>query len=175
MLILYVHALHSHCILTMFHAFRCGFDSCWMCAGRFGLGFYLWYILNIACHMFMHTYFLFLSFLVIWLWCSLSLSLSLSLTDRLRMAPKALKSTPSQNPLQGYASSSSDLIPPPCIQFCDEKARKDFLKNFQKHGAHSKRHVILSDFSDTPFPVVIRTWGWESLLESPLRCPIMFI
>ena len=39
-LILYAHALHSHCILTMFHAFRCVLD-CWkMCAGRFRLGFY---------------------------------------------------------------------------------------------------------------------------------------
>ena len=25
-LILYAHVLHSHCILTMFHAFRCVFD-----------------------------------------------------------------------------------------------------------------------------------------------------
>ena len=25
-LILYAHALHSHCILTMFHVFRCVFD-----------------------------------------------------------------------------------------------------------------------------------------------------
>ena len=39
-LILYAHALHSHCNLTMFHAFRCVLD-CWkMCAGRFRLGFY---------------------------------------------------------------------------------------------------------------------------------------
>ena len=39
-LILYAHALHSHYILTMFHAFRCVLD-CWkMCAGRFRLGFY---------------------------------------------------------------------------------------------------------------------------------------
>ena len=39
-LTIYALELHSHCILTMFHEFRCVFDYCWMCAGRFGLGFY---------------------------------------------------------------------------------------------------------------------------------------
>jgi len=97
------------------------------------------------------------------------LFVSLSFSNRLHMAPKACKSTPSQNPLQGSDSSSSDLIPPPHVRFHDEKAQKDFLENFKKRGVHSERHVILSDFSDTPLPVVIRTWGWESILESPLR------
>ena len=63
---------------------------------------------------------------------SLSLSLSLSWID-CTMAPKVHKSTPAQNPLS-FRSSFSDLIPPLHIQFCDEKARKDFLENFQKRG-----------------------------------------
>ena len=33
----------------------------------------------------------------------------------------------------------------------------------------------MSDFSDTPLPGVIHTWGWEYLCEIPLRCPIVFI
>ena len=80
------------------------------------------------------------------------------------MAPKARKSTPSQNPLQGFSSSSSDPIPPPHVQFHDENARKDFLENFQKHGVHLEHHVILSNFSDNPLPTVIQTRGRESLL-----------
>ena len=36
-------------------------------------------------------------------------------------------------------------------------------------------HVVLLDFSDTPLPSVIRTKGWDSLMEKPLRCPIIFI
>ena len=63
------------------------------------------------------------------------LSLFLSLSDRLRKEPKARKSTPGQNPLQGSSSSSSSssssyTIPPPHVWFRDEKARKDFLENF---------------------------------------------
>ena len=100
-------------------------------------------------------------------------SLSLSLSHRLRITPKVRKSTPARNPL-GSRSSSSDSIPP-LVRFCDKKVRKDFLENFQKCGVHPERHIILSDFSDTPLPTVIRTQGWESLLESPLRCPTVFI
>ena len=115
---------------------------------------------------FMHTY----PFIPIY-GCDF-VSLSLSLSHRLRTAPKA---TPSQNHLQGFGSSSSDPIPPHHVWFRDEKARKDFLENFQKRGVHSKCHVVLSNFSDTPLPTVIRTWGWESLCERLLRCSIVFI
>ena len=71
--------------------------------------------------------------------------------------------------------SSNPPIPPLHVQFCDEKAYQDFLENFSKRGVHSKCHVILLDFSDTPLPDVIHTWGWESLCEIPLRCPTVFI
>ena len=130
-------------------------------------------LFNISCHMFMHTYLFFFPFFSLFLCCDCILSLSLSLID-CAMAPKARKSTSARNPF-GSGSSSSNPIPSLHVQFCDEKARKDFLENFQECGVHPKRHVILSDFSDTPLPAVIRTRGWESLLESPLRCPIMFI
>ena len=49
------------------------------------------------------------------------------------MAPKAHKSTLTRNPFQGFRSSSSFDSPVPLhVQFCDEKAKKDFSKNFQK-------------------------------------------
>ena len=59
------------------------------------------------------------------------------------MAPKAHKSTPARNPLQGSGSSSSDLISPLNVWFRDEKAQKDLLENFQKCGIHLKYQVIL--------------------------------
>ena len=49
------------------------------------------------------------------------------------------------------------------------------MENFQKHGVHLKRQVILSDFANTPLPVIIQTQGCESLLERPMRCPVVFI
>ena len=115
---------------------------------------------------FMHTLYLFFSFLVVM--CSLSLSLSLSRIDY-AMAPKARKSTQTRNPLQGSESSSSDSHVPLHVRFHDEKARKDFSENYLE------RQVILSDFAETHLPDVIRSQGWASLLKSPLRCPVMFI
>ena len=96
------------------------------------------------------------------------------LSDRLHMAPKH-KSTPTRNPL-GFRSSSSDPpVPPLHVRFYDGKAQQNFLKNFQRRDVHLECHVILSDFSNTPLPGVIRTRGWESIYEIPLRCPIVFI
>ena len=71
----------------------------------------------------------------------LSLSLSLSLIN-CAMAPKARKSIPAWNPL-GSGSSSLDPIPPLHVWFHDGRAQKDFLENFQKHGIHPERHVVL--------------------------------
>ena len=51
----------------------------------------------------------------------------------------------------------------------------DFVENFQDRDVHSERQVILSDFSDTTLLNVIRTQGWESLCEKPVRCPIVFM
>ena len=46
---------------------------------------------------------------------------------------------------------------------------------FQKRGVPMERHIVLSNFSDTPLPGVIWTQGWDSLMEELLRCPIIFI
>ena len=43
---------------------------------------------------------------------------------------------------------------PSHVQFRDEKAKSDFLKNFSRRGIHSERQVILSDFSNTDLPTV---------------------
>ena len=74
-------------------------------------------------------------------------TLSLSLSNRLRRALKR-KSTLVRNPLRSRSSSSSNL-PFFHVQFCDEKAHQDFLKNFSKRGIHPEHHVILLDFADT--------------------------
>ena len=51
----------------------------------------------------------------------------------------------------------------------------DFVENFQDCDVHSECQAILSDFSDTTLPVIIRTQGWESLCEKTMRCPIVFM
>ena len=107
------------------------------------------------------------------LFVSLSLSLSLSLSRIVcAMAPKR-KSILSQNPLRSGASSSDST--PLHVRFHDEKARKDFSENFSKRGIHSKRHVILSNFSNTTLLTVTYRRGWESLCEMPMSCPFMII
>ena len=72
------------------------------------------------------------------------------------MAPKR-KTTPSRNPLHSGASSFDPT--PLHVQFRDEKARQDFLKNFSKCGIHSESHIILLDFFDTALPTVIHKQG----------------
>ena len=124
-----------------------------MCASRFGLGFTHDALYIFARHMFMH-----ISCILILSFSLFLVVMSLSLSDRLRMAPKR-KSTLARNSL-GFGSSSSDpLVPPLHVWFCDGKAQQDFLENFQKHGIHLEHHVVLSDFSDIPFPTIIRTQG----------------
>ena len=99
--------------------------------------------LNFARHMFMHfsciSIFSFLFFVSgCDVFCSLSLSLSLFLSwIDCAMAPKARKSTPARNHFPGSGPSSSDHVPPLDVQFCDEKAQKDFLENFQKSWCSS--------------------------------------
>jgi len=83
------------------------------------------------------------------------------------------KSALSQNPLCSRASSSNPT--PLHVRFRDEKTRQDFSENFSKRGVHSECRVILLDFSDTTLPIVIHSWGWASLCEIPVSCPIMII
>ena len=80
------------------------------------------------------------------------------------------KSTPSWNPFRSRASSSSSLSnpTPSHAKFCDDKACKDFSKNFSCQGIHSECQVILLDFSDTNLPTVIYNQGWESLCDIPI-------
>ena len=118
-----------------------------------------------------HAYFMHTYSLIPFLDCD-CVVFSLFLSDRLCMALKR-KSTLAQNPL-GFGSSSFDT-PLLHVQLYDGKAQHDFLENFQRRGVHSKCHVILLDFFDTPLLGVIRTRGWESLCEIPLRCLIVFI
>ena len=101
---------------------------------------------------------------------SLSLSFSLSYVSCI-MAPKR-KSISSQNPLCfGASSSSSPSDPTPShVPFRDEKAKSNFLENFSRRGIHSKRQVVLSDFSDTTLPTVIYSRGWESLCGISVTC-----
>ena len=63
------------------------------------------------------------------------------------------KSTPARNPLG--SRSSSNLILPLHVRFRDGKAQQDFLEKFKKRGVHLEYHIVLSDFSDTPLPMVI--------------------
>ena len=149
---------------------------------RFGLGFAhdAISILHITCSCIFHAY-VFFSFS-----CSscdvcvcvcvflFYLFIYLFFPDRLRMAPKC-KFTLAQNPFGSGSSTSDPPIPTLHVRFRDGKAQQDFLENFQKRGIHPKRHVVLSDFSDTFLPDAIWTRGWDSLCEKPLRRPIVFI
>ena len=80
------------------------------------------------------------------------------------------KSTLSQNPLRSGPSSSADTTPF-SVWFRDEKAKSDFFENFSQRGIHSKRQVILLDFSDTDLPTIIHSWGWRPLCDAPVTCP----
>ena len=111
---------------------------------------------------------------------SLSLSLSLSLFLSLSlslvyvscvMAPKR-KSTPSRNPLCFEASTSSDPTPSH-VRFRDDKADRTFRSS--RRAVHSKRQVILLDFSDTDLSIVIHSRSWESLCDGPVTCLSMLI
>ena len=128
---------------------------------------------HVTCSCIFHAYVLF--FPILSMCCVLlSLSLSLSRIDYV-MAPKQCKSTPAQNPLQGSRSSVSNPLIPFHIWFHDKKPKMDFFENFQDRGVHSEHQVILSNFSKTTLPDVIRTRAWESLCEKPMRCPVVFI
>ena len=131
--------------------------------------------------MFMHfpcirtlfsIYLLYLKLLGTFLIVFLSLPLFL-FTLVVSMAHKC-KSTLARNPLRSGASSSSDPILSH-IRFRDDDAFKAFSENFSRRGIHSERQVILSDFADTDLPTIIHSWGWESLYDVPVTCPLVLI
>ena len=49
------------------------------------------------------------------------------------------------------------------------------MENFSRRGNHSKRQVVLSDFSDTDLLIVIYSRGWESLCDIPISFPSVII
>ena len=150
-----------------------------MCASRIILG-WVHDVFTIAYHMFMHFHayvpyilYILIHWLCLVLFCVfLSSSLSLSLVyNSCVMAPKR-KSTPSRNPLCFEASTSSDPTPSH-VRFRDDKADRTFRSS--RRAVHSKRPVILSDFSDTDLSTVIHSRGWESLCDIPVTCLSMLI
>ena len=146
-----------------------------MYAGRIGLG-WAHDVFTVAYHMLMHfscicTFISLYSYIDL-CWCfSIFLSLSLYALAS-SMAPKH-KSAPSQNPLHSGASSFDPI--PSHIQFHDDKAWKDFSKNFSWRGIHSERQVIPLDFSNIDLPTVIYSRGWESLCGIPVTCLFVII
>ena len=157
-------ALHEHSNYIVMH-FRCVLYMLSRCV-LLGLDWVepmMYLSLHVTCScIYMHTYLHFFTFLYTTVLILFKLSLSLSPSISLSciscfMAPKR-KSTPSQNPWRSSASSSFDPTPSH-VRFQDEKAMSDFSKNFCRRGIHSKRHVVLSDFSDTDLPIVIHSKG----------------
>ena len=152
----------------------------WLYVGRIGLG-WAHDAFSFAYHMFMHSpcictlfsiYLLYLNCFGTCLIVSLSLPLFL-FTLVVSMVPKC-KSAPSWNPFHFGPSSSYDLTPSH-IRIHDEDARKDFLENFSRRGVHSECQVILADFTDIDLPIIIHSWGWESLCDVPIICPFVLI
>ena len=89
------------------------------------------------------------------------------------MAPKH-KSTPARNPLHFDASSSFDSAPL-SLQFHDDDAHNPFSENFSRRSIHSKRQVILVDFTNTNLPTVIHSQGWESLCDILVTCLLVLV
>ena len=89
------------------------------------------------------------------------------------MAPK-YKSIPARNPLRSGASSSSDPSPS-TVRFRDDDAFKAFSKNFSRRGIHSKRQVVLSNFTNTDLSSIIHSRVWESLCDVSVTCPLVLI
>ena len=73
-----------------------------------------------------------------------------------------------------FFASPSDSTPSH-IRFHDDKARKDFSKNFSWRGFHLKCQVILSDFSNTDLPTIIYSEGQGSLCDILVTYPSVII
>ena len=125
----------------------------------------------------MHTY---LKFFIFWYidWVGtfllVFLSPSLLLLISCVMAPK-WKSVPSHNLFHSGTSTSSSDPTPSSVCFHDEKARKDFSKNFSRRGVHLERQVILSNIFNIDLPTIIHSRGWESLCDILVTCPSVLI
>ena len=128
-------ALHLHFNYIFMH-FRCVLYmlNCCVLLGLDWVEPMMLFMLHIICScIFMHMYLQFFYILYIDLFGAylfVSLSPSLFLVLVCFMEPKH-KSTLSQNPLRSGASFSSPPDPTPShVWFCDDKAHKEFSKNF---------------------------------------------
>ena len=129
-------------------------------------------MLHITCSCIFHAYvpsFLYILILNCLVLFYLSLSISLSFIS--------WSMAPSRNPLCSETSSSSSPFnsTQSHIRFYDDKACKDFSKNFSWWGIHSECQVVLSDFSNTDLPTIIYSRGWESLCGIPITYPSVII
>nr|POF22717.1 hypothetical protein CFP56_08398 [Quercus suber] len=92
------------------------------------------------------------------------------------MAPKC-KFAPSQNLLRSGASSSSLADSTPShVRFRDDKARKDFLKNFSRRGIHSECQEFYSNMHGFDLSVpkfVIRVRGMHIIVTPNLISEII--
>ena len=172
------HALHHISIITVLSCILDVYN--WLCAGMIGFG-WTHDAIYFACHMFMHfpcihTPFQYTCYIWIVLelfWLSFFALPLFLLTLVMSMAPKR-KSTPTQNPLRSGVSSSSNSAHI-SLRFRDDDAHKAFSENFSRHSIHSKRQVIMANFTNTDLPNVIHSQGWESLCDDPVTCPLVLI
>ena len=122
--------MHFRCVITML--------NCCVLVGLDWIEPMMYLSLHVTCSCIFHAYVpLILYILIYWcclvLFCSLFLPLSLFLLLVYSMAPKC-KSTPSENPLYSWASTSSSNPTPSHVRFCNNKAQKDF----SRRGIHSE-------------------------------------
>ena len=122
--------MHFRCVITML--------NCCVLVGLDWIEPMMYLSLHVTCSCIFHTYVpLILYILIYWcclvLFCSLFLPLSLFLLLVYSMAPKC-KSTPSENPLRSWASTSSSNPTPSHVRFRNNKAQKDF----SRRGIHSE-------------------------------------
>ena len=119
------------------------------------------FLLHVTCSCISHAYVLYFSIYLLYLnyfGAFLIVSffpISILFTLVVSMAPKR-KFTPARNPLHFGASSSSNSAHL-SLRFRDDDAHKAFSENFSRRGVHSKRQVILVDFTDTDLPTVIHS------------------
>ena len=135
-------------------------------------------LLHVTCSCIFHTYipsFLYILILIYW-YSSISLSLSLSMRQLAlwHLSVNLLRPETIFVPRASSSSSPANSTPSH-VWFYDDKARKEFSKNFSRCGIHSERQVILLDFSDTNLSIVIYSRGWESLCGIFVTCPSMII
>ena len=122
--------MHFRCVITML--------NCCVLVGLDWIEPMMYLSLHVTCSCIFHAYVpLILYILIYWcclvLFCSLFLPLSLFLLLVYSMAPKC-KSTPSENPLCSWASTSSSNPTPSHVRFRNNKAQKDF----SRRGIHSE-------------------------------------